>query len=130
MQTTPQLYEAQLRPKFTEELLLQLLNRNQAEKELGGGDGYTAMVYRTKPTQLFAECVLPEFLKCKPLDFKGTRESSDSPMTCPYMVECPWLRPLLPKLAQACQGQSLKKMMTDKYARRVRIKKIETEIES
>ncbi|GKB00897.1 hypothetical protein Tco_0828941, partial [Tanacetum coccineum] len=46
------------------------------------------------------------------------------------LVECPWLRPLLPKLAQACQGQSLKKMMTDKYARRVRIKKIETEIES
>ncbi|GJZ79271.1 hypothetical protein Tco_0644108 [Tanacetum coccineum] len=48
--------------------------KHEAKQELGMGY-MTAIVFRTRPTKLFSdvrECSYSEFLKCKPLDIKGT----------------------------------------------------------
>ncbi|GJZ65861.1 hypothetical protein Tco_0622557 [Tanacetum coccineum] len=78
---------------------------------------------RPRPAQTARECSYSEFLKCKPLDFKGTEgvvgltrwfEKMESTTTPEVSHVIPWA--------------ALKKMMTDKYCPRGEIKKIETEM--
>ncbi|GJW00387.1 hypothetical protein Tco_1555638 [Tanacetum coccineum] len=64
-----------------------------------------------RPAQTARECSYSEFLKCKPLDFKGTEGVTTTP-----------------EAAHAMTWAALKKMMTDKYCPRGEIKKIETEM--
>ncbi|GJW86070.1 putative reverse transcriptase domain-containing protein [Tanacetum coccineum] len=86
-------------------------------------NGYDSNGSRPRPTQAVRECSYSEFLKCKPLDFKGTEgvvgltrwfEKMESTTT--------------PEAAHAMPWATLKKMMTDKYCPRGEIKKIETEM--
>ncbi|GKF93208.1 reverse transcriptase domain-containing protein, partial [Tanacetum coccineum] len=85
------------------------------------GDDSNSLGPRPAPTA--RECSYSEFLKCKPLDFKGTEgvvgltrwfEKMESTTT--------------PEAAHAMTWAALKKMMTDKYYPRGEIKKIETEM--
>ncbi|GKF98906.1 hypothetical protein Tco_0297689 [Tanacetum coccineum] len=73
-------------------------------------NGYTSNGSGPRPAQAVLECSYSEFLKYKPLDFKGTE-----PL-------------LLKQVAHAMPWAALKKMMTDKYCPRGEIKKIETEM--
>ncbi|GKA42219.1 putative ribonuclease H-like domain-containing protein [Tanacetum coccineum] len=57
------------------------------------------------------ECTYPDFLKCKPLNFKGTEGVTTTP-----------------EVAHAMPWKTLKKMITDKYCPRGEIKKIEFEM--
>ncbi|GJW64382.1 putative reverse transcriptase domain-containing protein [Tanacetum coccineum] len=67
-------------------------------------------------------CSYSEFLKCKPLDFKGTEG----------VTALTWwnshVKTTTPEVAHAMTWAALKKMMTDKYCPRGEIKKIETEM--
>ncbi|GJX16095.1 putative reverse transcriptase domain-containing protein [Tanacetum coccineum] len=74
-------------------------------------NGYDSNGSRPRPAQAVRECSYSEFLKCKPLDFKGTEGVTTTPEAAHAM---PWA--------------TLKKMMTDKYCPRGEIKKIETEM--
>ncbi|GJS67658.1 putative reverse transcriptase domain-containing protein [Tanacetum coccineum] len=80
--------------------------------------------YGTKgSTKMLANAVL-EFLKCKPLDFKGTEGVT---MLITWW-ECSMFTDTTPEAAHAMPWATLKKMMTDKYCPRGEIKKIETEM--
>ncbi|GJT05039.1 putative reverse transcriptase domain-containing protein [Tanacetum coccineum] len=88
-----------------------------------------AMVFRPRPAQtLLRECSYSEFLKCKPLDFKGT----EGVVRLTRYDALTWwnshVKTTTPEVAHAMPWAALKKMMTDKYCPRGEIKKIETEM--
>ncbi|GJR11834.1 reverse transcriptase domain-containing protein [Tanacetum coccineum] len=109
-----------------------------------------------RPAQTARECSYSEFLKCKPLDFKGTEgvvgltrwfekmESVFSISNCTAASQVKFatctlqddaltwwnshVKTTTPEAAHAMTWAALKKMMTDKYCPRGEIKKIETEM--
>ncbi|GJS81531.1 putative nucleotidyltransferase, ribonuclease H [Tanacetum coccineum] len=109
-----------------------------------------------RPAQTARECSYSEFLKCKPLDFKGTEgvvgltrwfekmESVFSISNCPATSQVKFatctlqddaltwwnahVKTTTTEAAHAMPWAALKKMMTDKYCPRGEIKKIETEM--
>ncbi|GJZ84195.1 putative reverse transcriptase domain-containing protein [Tanacetum coccineum] len=119
-------------------------------------NGYDSNGSRPRPAQAVRECSYSEFLKCKPLDFKGTEgvveltrwfekmESVFSISNCTAscqvkFVTCTlqddaltwWnahVKTTTPEAAHAMPWATLKKMMTNKYCPRGEIKKIETEM--
>ncbi|GJQ91438.1 reverse transcriptase domain-containing protein [Tanacetum coccineum] len=99
-------------------------------------NGYNSNGSGPRPAQTARECSYSEFLKCKPLDFKGNwRESSDSLVWFEYDGiddALTWwnahVKTTTTEAAHAMTWAALKKMMTDKYCPRGEIKKIETEM--
>nr|GEU32316.1 hypothetical protein [Tanacetum cinerariifolium] len=106
--------------------------------------------------QAVRECTYPDFLKCQPLNFKGTEgvvrltqwfEKMESVFNinnyttaCQFKyaactlqgVTLAWwnshVKTVTLEVAQALPWKTLKKMMTDKYCLRGKIKKLETEM--
>ncbi|GKC71944.1 putative reverse transcriptase domain-containing protein, partial [Tanacetum coccineum] len=119
-------------------------------------NGYNSNGSRPRPAQTPRECSYSEFLKCKPLDFKGTEgvvgltrwfekmESVFSISNCTAASQVKFatctlqddaltwwnshVKTTTPEAAHAMPWATLKKMMTDKYCPRGEIKKIETEM--
>ncbi|GJR42755.1 putative reverse transcriptase domain-containing protein [Tanacetum coccineum] len=119
-------------------------------------NGYNSNGSGPRPAQAARECSYSEFLKCKPLDFKGTEgvvgltrwfekmESVFSISNCPAASQVKFatctlqddaltwwnshVKTTTPEVAHAMPWAALKKMMTDKYCPRGEIKKIETEM--
>ncbi|GJW50628.1 putative reverse transcriptase domain-containing protein [Tanacetum coccineum] len=119
-------------------------------------NGYNSNGLGLRPAQTARECSYSEFLKCKPLDFKGTEgviglirwfekmESVFSISNCPATSQVKFatctlqddaltwwnahVKTTTPEAAHAMSWAALKKMMTDKYCPRGEIKKIETEM--
>ncbi|GJX78939.1 putative reverse transcriptase domain-containing protein [Tanacetum coccineum] len=100
-----------------------------------GDDSHTSGTGARRPVQVAHECTYPDFLKCQPLNFKGTEgvvgltqwfekmESIYSISNC--TVAC---QTTTPEAAHAMPWRTLKKMMTDKYCPRGEIKKLEFEM--
>ncbi|GJR92551.1 putative reverse transcriptase domain-containing protein [Tanacetum coccineum] len=119
-------------------------------------NGYDSNGSGPRPAQAVRECSYSEFLKCKPLDFKGTEgvvgltrwfekmESVFSISNCTTSCQVKFatctlqddaltwwnahVKTTTPEAAHAMPWATLKKMMTDKYCPRGEIKKIETEM--
>ncbi|GJS64655.1 reverse transcriptase domain-containing protein [Tanacetum coccineum] len=119
-------------------------------------NGYDSNGSGPRPAQAARECSYFEFLKCKPLDFKGTEgvirltrwfekmESVFSISNCTATSQVKFatctlqddaltwwnsdVKTTTPEAAHAMPWAALKKMMTDKYCLRGEIKKIETEM--
>ncbi|GJY39249.1 putative reverse transcriptase domain-containing protein [Tanacetum coccineum] len=119
-------------------------------------NGYNNNGSGPRPAQTARECSYSEFLKCKPLDFKGiegvvgltrwfekieyvfsisnyTVANQVKFATCTLQDDAlTWwnshVKTTTPKTAHAMPWETLKKMMTDKYYPRVEIKKIQTEM--
>ncbi|GJS15367.1 reverse transcriptase domain-containing protein [Tanacetum coccineum] len=119
-------------------------------------NGYDSNGSVPRPAQAARACSYSEFLKCKPLDFKGTEgvvgltrwfekmESVFSISNCPATSQVKFatctlqddaltwwnshVKTTTPEVAHAMPWAALKKMMTDKYCPRGEIKKIETEM--
>ncbi|GJT91785.1 putative reverse transcriptase domain-containing protein [Tanacetum coccineum] len=119
-------------------------------------NGYDSNGSGPRPAQAVRECSYSEFLKCKPLDFKGTEgvvgltrwfekmESVFSISNCTASCQVKFatctlqddaltwwnahVKTTTPEAAHAMPWATLKKMMTDKYCPRGEIKKIETEM--
>ncbi|GJW89366.1 putative reverse transcriptase domain-containing protein, partial [Tanacetum coccineum] len=119
-------------------------------------NGYNSNGSRPSPAHAAHECSYSEFLKCKPLDFKGTKgvvgltrwfkkmESVFSISNCTAASQVKFatctlqddaltwwnahVKTTTPEAAHAMPWAALKKMMTDKYCPRGEIKKIETEM--
>ncbi|GJX90609.1 putative reverse transcriptase domain-containing protein [Tanacetum coccineum] len=100
-------------------------------------NGYDSNGSRPRPAQAVRECSYSEFLKCKPLDFKGTDNCTTSCQVkfaaCTLQDDgLTWwnayVKTTTPEAAHAMPWATLKKMMTDKYCSRGEIKKIETEM--
>ncbi|GJW71512.1 putative reverse transcriptase domain-containing protein, partial [Tanacetum coccineum] len=119
-------------------------------------NGYDNNGSGPRPAQAVRECSYSEFLKCKPLDFKGTEgvvgltrwfekmESVFSISNCTTSCQVKFatctlqddaltwwnahVKTTTPEAAHAMPWATLKKMMTDKYCPRGEIKKIKTEM--
>ncbi|GJY55976.1 reverse transcriptase domain-containing protein [Tanacetum coccineum] len=119
-------------------------------------NGYNSNGSGLRPVQTAQECSYSEFLKCKPLDFKGTEgvvgltrwfkkiESVFSISNCTAASQVKFatctlqddaltwwnshVKTTTPEAAHAMPWATLKKMMTDKYCPRGEIKKIKTEM--
>ncbi|GKF96858.1 putative reverse transcriptase domain-containing protein, partial [Tanacetum coccineum] len=109
-----------------------------------------------RPVQVARECTYPDFLKCQPLNFKGTEgavgltqwfkkmESVYSISNCTIACQVKFstctlqgnaltwwnshVKTTTPEAAHAMPWRTLKKIMTDKYCPRGEIKKLEFEM--
>nr|GFD31978.1 hypothetical protein [Tanacetum cinerariifolium] len=89
-----------------------------------GDDSHTSGMGR--PVQVSRECTYPDFLKCQPLNFKGTRGVVRLKNALTW-----WnfhVKTTTPEVAHVMPWRTLKKMMTDKYCPRGKIKKLESEM--
>ncbi|GJY67125.1 putative reverse transcriptase domain-containing protein [Tanacetum coccineum] len=96
-----------------------------------GDDSHTSGTGARRPVQVARECTYPDFLKCQPLNFKGTEGVVG-------LTQCPsgnaltlWnshVKTTTHEAAHAMPWRTLKKMMTDKYCPRGEIKKLEFEM--
>ncbi|GJY91810.1 putative reverse transcriptase domain-containing protein [Tanacetum coccineum] len=97
-----------------------------------GDDSHTLGTGARRPMQVARECTYPDFLKCQPLNFKGT-EGVVKFATCTLQGNAlTWwnshVKTTTPEAAHAMPWRILKKMMTDKYCPRGEIKKLEFEM--
>ncbi|GJR52264.1 putative reverse transcriptase domain-containing protein [Tanacetum coccineum] len=118
-----------------------------------GDDSHTSGTGARRPVQVARECTYPDFLKCQPLNFKGTEgvvgltqwfekmESVYSISNCTVACQVKFatctlqgnaltwwnshVKTTTPEAAHAMPWRTLKKMMTDKYYPRDEIKKLE-----
>ncbi|GJR54038.1 retrovirus-related pol polyprotein from transposon TNT 1-94 [Tanacetum coccineum] len=121
-----------------------------------GDDSHTSGTGARRPVQVARECTYLDFLKCQPLNFKGTEgvdgltqwfekmESvyciSNCTIACQVkFATCTlqgnaltwwnsYVKTTTPEAAHAMPWRTLKKMMTDKYCPRGEIKKLEFEM--
>nr|GEV44602.1 putative reverse transcriptase domain-containing protein [Tanacetum cinerariifolium] len=121
------------------------------DENRNGDDSHTSGTGR--PVQVAHECTYPNFLKCQPLKFKGTKgvvglsqwfekmESVYSISNCTVACQVKFatctlqgnaltwwnshVKTTTPEAAHAMPWRTLKKMMTDKYCPRGEIKKLE-----
>ncbi|GKF51198.1 hypothetical protein Tco_0147665, partial [Tanacetum coccineum] len=105
--TTKTITEAQLQALIDQGVVAAIAEAEASRVRNGYNSNYSG----PRPAQAIRECSYSEFLKCKPLDFKGTEGVTTTPEAAHAM---PWA--------------TRKKMMTDKYCSRDEIKKIETEM--
>ncbi|GJS30534.1 reverse transcriptase domain-containing protein [Tanacetum coccineum] len=121
-----------------------------------GDDSHTSGMGARRPVQVARECTYPDFLKCQPLNFKGTEgvvgltqwfekmESVYSISNCTVACQVKFatctlqgnaltwwnshVKTTTPEAAHAMPWRTLKKIMTDKYCPRGEIKKLEFEM--
>nr|GEW01001.1 hypothetical protein [Tanacetum cinerariifolium] len=79
-----------------------------------------------RPVQVARECTYPDFLKCQPLNFKGTKGVVGLRNALTWWNS--HVKTTTPEAAHAMPWRTLKKMMTDKYYPRGEIKKLEFEM--
>ncbi|GJS60138.1 putative reverse transcriptase domain-containing protein [Tanacetum coccineum] len=151
--TTTSVTNAQIQAMINEGVTAALAARDATRN---GDDSHTSGTGVRRPVQVARECTYPDFLKCQPLNFKGTDgvvgltqwfEKMESVYSISnYTVACQvkfatctlqgnaltwWnshVKTTTPEAAHAMPWRTLKKMMTDKYCPRGEIKKLEFEM--
>ncbi|GJR10970.1 putative reverse transcriptase domain-containing protein [Tanacetum coccineum] len=111
--TTTSVTNAQIQAMINEGVTAALAARDATRN---GDDSHTSGTGAIRPVQVARECTYPDFLKCQPLNFKGTEGVNSHVKTT------------TPEAAHAMPWRTLKKMMTDKYCPRGEIKKLEFEM--
>nr|GEY54040.1 putative reverse transcriptase domain-containing protein [Tanacetum cinerariifolium] len=91
-------------------------------------NGYGSNGLGSRLAQTVRECTYPDFLKCQPLNFKGTEGVIELTQWFDKMESNSHVKNVTLEVAQALPWKTLKKMMTDKYYPRGEIKKLKTEI--
>ncbi|GKA94509.1 putative reverse transcriptase domain-containing protein, partial [Tanacetum coccineum] len=123
--TTTSVTNAQIQAMINEGVTAALAARDATTRN--GDDSHTFSTGDRKACPVARECTYPDFLKCQPLNFKGT-EGVEMLL---HGGTPPMLRPLHDdtlKAAHAMPLRTLKKTMTDKYCPRGEIKKLEFEM--
>ncbi|GJR48620.1 reverse transcriptase domain-containing protein [Tanacetum coccineum] len=127
--TTTSVTNAQLQAMIDEGVTAALAARDATRN---GDDSHTSGTGARRPVQVARECTYPDFLKCQPLNFKGT-EGVVKFATCTLQGNAltwwnSYVKTTTPEAAHAMPWRTLKKMMTDKYCPRGEIKKLEFEM--
>ncbi|GJW23880.1 putative reverse transcriptase domain-containing protein [Tanacetum coccineum] len=151
--TTTSVTNAQIQVMINEGVTAALAARDATRN---GDDSHTSGTGVRRPVQVARECTYPDFLKCQPLNFKGTEgvvgltqwfekmESVYSISNCTVACQVKFatctlqgnaltwwnshVKTTTPEAAHAMPWRTLKKMMTDKYCPRGEIKKLEFEM--
>ncbi|GKE99129.1 reverse transcriptase domain-containing protein, partial [Tanacetum coccineum] len=101
-----------------------VLAEREATRSRNGEDNHDSGMGGRRQAPLAHECTYPDFMKCKPLYFKGTEGVVEFALTW-------WnshVRTVSHDVAYVMTWTNLKKMMTDKYCPRGEIKKLEVEM--
>ncbi|GJU51416.1 reverse transcriptase domain-containing protein [Tanacetum coccineum] len=109
-----------------------VLVEREATRSGNGKDNHDSGMGRRRQTPLVRECTYPDFMKCKPLYFKGT-EGVVKFSTCTLLGSAlTWwnshVKTVGHDVAYAMTWTNLKKKMTDKYCPRGEVKKLEGEM--
>ncbi|GJZ19006.1 putative reverse transcriptase domain-containing protein [Tanacetum coccineum] len=151
--TTTPVTNAQIQAMINEGVTTALAARDATRN---GDDSHTSGTGVRRPVQVARECTYPDFLKCQPLNFKGTEgvvgltqlfekmESVYSISNCTVACQVKFamctlqgnaltwwnshVKTTTPEAAHAMPWRTLKKMMTNKYCPRGEIKKLEFEM--
>ncbi|GKA74629.1 putative reverse transcriptase domain-containing protein [Tanacetum coccineum] len=151
--TTTSVTNAQIQAMINEGVTAALAARDATRN---GDDSHTSGTGARRPVQVARECTYLDFLKCQPLNFKGTEgvvgltqwfekmESVYSISNCTVACQVkfatctlqgnaltwklPMIRTTNSRSCSCMPWRTLKKMMTDKYCPRGEIKKLEFEM--
>ncbi|GKC67673.1 reverse transcriptase domain-containing protein [Tanacetum coccineum] len=116
--TTTPMTDEQLKTLITQGVA-DLLAERDATRSINGEDSHDSSTGVRRQAPLARECTYPDFMKCKPLYFKGTEG----------VVELTqWFERMEMVFHISNYTTNLKKMMTDKYCPRGKIKKLEVEM--
>ncbi|GKA45143.1 hypothetical protein Tco_0737939, partial [Tanacetum coccineum] len=153
--TTTPVTNAQLKALIDQGVVDALAARD-ADRSMNGDDSHNSGTGVRRQAPIARECTYPDFMKCKPLYFKGTEgvveltqwferletvfrisnctvENQIKFATCTLLESAlTWwnahIRTVGHDVAYALNWTKLKKMMTDKYCPRGKIKKLEVEM--
>ncbi|GJR72372.1 putative reverse transcriptase domain-containing protein [Tanacetum coccineum] len=148
--TTTSVTNAQIQAMINEGVTAALAARDATRN---GDDSHTSGMGVRRPVQVARECTYPDFLKCQPLNFKGTEgvvgltqwfekmESVYSISNCTVACQVKfatctlqgnaltwwnsYVKTTTPEAAHAMPWRTLKKMMTDKYCPRGEIRNLD-----
>ncbi|GKA03668.1 reverse transcriptase domain-containing protein [Tanacetum coccineum] len=99
------------------------LAARDVDRSMNGDDSHNSGTGVRRQAPLAHECTYPDFIKCKPLYFKGTKGVVELTQWFERMET-----DVGHDVAYAMTWTNLKKMMTDKYCPRGEIKKLEVEM--
>ncbi|GJU60747.1 retrovirus-related pol polyprotein from transposon TNT 1-94, partial [Tanacetum coccineum] len=108
--TTTPVTNAQLKALF-DQGIADALAAHDADRSMNGDDSHNSGMGVRRNVRATRECTYPDFMKCQPLNFKGTEG----------VVE-------LTQWFEKMETTDLKKKMNDKYCPRSEIKKLEVEM--
>nr|GEY94698.1 hypothetical protein [Tanacetum cinerariifolium] len=120
-ETTTSVTNAQLQAMIDQGLTVALAAR---DANMNGDDSHTSGTGR--PAQVARECTYTDFLKCQPLNFKGTEGVVGLRNALTWWNS--YVKTTTPETAHAMPWRILKKMMTDRYCPMGEIKKLESEM--
>ncbi|GJR37125.1 reverse transcriptase domain-containing protein [Tanacetum coccineum] len=98
--------------------------QRDADRSRNGDDSHDSEGDRRRRMPVARECTYTDYLKCQPMNFKGTEGVFGNALTW-------WnshIRTVGHDVAYAMPWKTLKKMITDKYYSRGKIKKLEIEM--
>ncbi|GJZ04529.1 hypothetical protein Tco_0537804 [Tanacetum coccineum] len=121
--TTTPVTNAQLKALINQGVVDALTARN-ADRSMNGDDSHNSGTGVRRTERVARECTYPDFMKCQPLNFKGTEGVVELTQWFEKMETVT----VGHNVAYAMTWTDLKKQMTDKYCPRSDIKKLEVEM--
>ncbi|GKB41366.1 hypothetical protein Tco_0886308 [Tanacetum coccineum] len=104
------------------------LAARDANKSTNGDDSHISGTSVRRTERVARECTYPDFMKCQPLNFKGTEGVVELIQWFEKMETNTHVKIVGYDAAYGMPWKTLMKMMTDKYCPRNEIKKLEIEI--
>ncbi|GJY52826.1 hypothetical protein Tco_0444490 [Tanacetum coccineum] len=129
--TTSSVTNAQLKAMIDQGVTDSLAARD-ADRNTNGDDSHNLGTGVIRPKQVARECTYPDFMKCQPLNFKGTEGVVKliqwfEKMETVFSIRNCYVENQI-KFSTCTLLADLKKNMTDKYCPRGEIKKLESEL--
>ncbi|GKA01454.1 putative reverse transcriptase domain-containing protein [Tanacetum coccineum] len=104
------------------------LAERDADRSRNGNDSHDLGSDGKRRMPVARECTYSDFLKCQPLNFKGTKGVVGLTQWLEKIESNSHVKTITHEVAYGMTWKSLKKMMTNKYCPRGEIKKLEIEI--
>ncbi|GJV77825.1 reverse transcriptase domain-containing protein [Tanacetum coccineum] len=124
--TTTPVTNAQLKA-LIDQGIVDALVAGDADRSMNGDDSYNSRTSVRRTERVARECTYLYFMKCQPLNFKGT-EGVVELTQCALTWWNSHVRTVGHDVAYGMNWTDLKKKMTDKYCPRSEIKKLEVEM--
>ncbi|GJU19699.1 putative reverse transcriptase domain-containing protein [Tanacetum coccineum] len=122
---TTSVTNAQLQAMINQGVTAALVVRNA---NMNGVDSHNSGTGARRNERATRECAYPNFMKCQPLNFKGTEGVVELTRCIEKMETNSHVRTVGNDIAYAMTWTKLKKKITDKYCPRTEIKKLEVEL--
>ncbi|GJR81540.1 hypothetical protein Tco_0152325 [Tanacetum coccineum] len=98
------------------------------DANMNGVDSHNSGIGARRNERATHECTYPDFMKCQPLNFKGTEGVVELTQWIEKIETNSHVRTIGNDIAYAMTWTELKKKITDKYCPRTEIKKFEVEL--